>query len=211
MAGGFGAAQGGFPQQPGQPQQPGLVQAGQGGFGQGTSFSPPPGFQSPYANYGFDPGFQSYLDQRYQLGNQAQDLGQYSYDPTNQMFTLNGAFTYPGAPTSTMSLADMQNRYQNPYQPPTMPLNKPGMDINQIKEMYRGQPRPMQPQGPQRPFNPRPYPGQGNDMAIAPPYNPRPMPQMPQFGQRPQPQGPQQRGLGGLQIDKFKSRLDQSR
>jgi hypothetical protein len=102
-----------------------------------------PGFQSPYANYGFDPGFQSYLDQRYQLGNAAQDMGQYSYDPTNQMFTLNGAFTAPGTPTQTISLADMQNRYQHPYQPPTMPLNKPG--TNDFGNRFNPFNRPNQP------------------------------------------------------------------
>jgi hypothetical protein len=135
------------------PQQPGLVQAGQGGFGQGTPSSLPPGFQSPYANYGFDSGFQNYLDQRYMMGQSAQDMGQYSYDPTNKMFTLNGAYLSPGTPTPTMSLADMMNRYQNPYQPPTMPLNKPGT-FNPYNRP--GQPPPFPRFGgetPRRPFD----------------------------------------------------------
>lgn len=185
--GGIGAPAGPFPQQPQQPGQPGLVQAGQGGFGQSTPFSPPPGYQSSFADYGFDPGFQSYLDQRNYMGTQAQDLGQYSYDPTNQMFTLNGARTAPGTPTPTMSLADMQNRYQNPYQPP-MPINKPGT--------FNPFDRPGQVRPPNMPFyrnpNPRTYGAVNNNGVTA---------------QTPMPQPPQQRGLGGLQLNKFRNRL----
>jgi len=192
MSGGFGAPAGPFPQQPQQPGQPGLVQAGQGGFGQGTPFSPPPGYQSSFADYGFDPGFQSYLDQRNYMGTQAQDMGQYSYDPTNQMFTLNGAYLSPGTPTPTMSLADMQNRYQNPYQPP-MPINRPGKF-----NPYEGRPNVVQP-GPNVPQGPRP--GAIIDPRRPGGYNPRPQTQP--F------QGPQQRGLGGLQLNKFRNRLDQ--
>jgi hypothetical protein len=61
--------------------------------------------------------------------------------------------------------------------------------LETMNRMYQGQ-QPMQPQT--QPVNP---------------YNSRP--QMSQYGQQPQQFQNIQRGLGGLQIDKFKSRLGQ--
>jgi hypothetical protein len=178
------------------------------------------------------------------MGTQAQDLGQYSYDPTNQMFTLNGARTAPGTPTPTMSLADMQNRYQNPYQPP-MPINRPGKfnpslntvpyegpDPNQTVpmpppgtmahntylqtgrlptygEISRPIVEPARPRFSQQPFNPMNRPQQPTRPQM--PQSPQQrgaFPGMPMNPAQP-PQGPQQRGLGGLQIDKFRNRLGQ--
>lgn len=59
------------------------------------------------------------------------------------------------------------------------------------------QPQPMPPGGgypPMQPFTPRPYPGQGNDMAIAPPYNPNAG--IEQFQAQPQTYPPQIRNQG---------------
>jgi hypothetical protein len=186
-------------------QQPGRPIPPQGSKGNRPL---PEGYQSPFANYGFDPGLQSYLDQQMYRSYTDGGVG-FQYDPTNQTFTGGTrSGSYNPIPLSVMQQAAGGNRdVLNPYfqsrfpQPTTPPPTiKPGMDINQIKEMYRGQPRPMQPQGPQQPFNPRPYPGQGNDIAIAPPYNPN-------AGIEQVQARPQQRGLGALQTDKFRNKL----
>jgi hypothetical protein len=179
--------QGGFPQQPGQTQQPGLVQAGKGGFGQGTPFQMPlpEGYQSPYSNYGFDSGLQSYLDNQ-NLRSMTDAGTSFQYDPTNQTFTggtMSGR--YNPIPLNVMQEASggnygslspyFQSRYPQPTSP--VPTVKPGMDINQLKEMLAGLPQ-TQPQGPQQPQIPKPQP-----------FLPRPpgMPQFPQGPQRPMP------------------------
>jgi hypothetical protein len=98
------------------PQQP---------FGQQTSpgvsmNSRPEGYVSPYANYGFDPGFAQHLDNQYYL-NRGMDGGQWNYDPTNQMFTNVGGMRAPGSgPDPTMSLANMQRTYEIQNQLRTM-------------------------------------------------------------------------------------------
>ena len=170
-------------------QQPGLVQAGQGGFGQGTPFQRPlpEGYQSPYANYGFDSGFQSYLDNQY-LGSMSDAGVNYQYDPINQTFTGGTmAGRYNPIPLNVMQQAAGGNRdvlspyFQSKYPQPTgpAPTVKPGMP-----QMPR---QPMPGQGPQRPFNPRPFPGQGNDI--------RRGPMSPQIQQ---PVDPRRSGLGAL-------------
>lgn len=211
MSGGFGAPAGPFPQQPQQPGQPGLVQAGQGGFGQGTPFSPPPGFQSPYANYGFDPGFQSYLDNQY-LGSMTDAGVNYQYDPTNQTFT-GGTMTgrYSPIPLNVMQQAAggdrsvlapyFQSRF--PQQPGPVPTVKPGT-FNPFDRP--GQPPPFPRFGGNKMRDDRDDRKEDRYNSIGRPNVVQPGPNvMPQT----QPQGPQQRGLGGLQLNKFRNRLDQ--
>ena len=114
-----------------------------------------------------------YFQSRFQ---QTQPTPTFRTKPDQYAGTIYEGTGGPGAPPPQV---------QQPTTPP--PTVKPGMDINQIKEMYRGQPRPMQPQGPQRPFNPRPFPGQGNDI--------RRGPMSPQIQQ---PVDPRRSGLGAL-------------
>ena len=159
-----GTMPGQMPQQPGNPFQRPL----------------PPGYQSPYANYGFDSGFQSYLDNQY-LGSMTDAGVNYQYDPTNQTFTGG----------------TMGGRYS------PIPLNvmqqAAGGDRSVLAPYFQSR-FPQQP-GPVPQVQPRPGPFQ----AMKQRYQGQPQPQ-------PQPQTqPQniQRGLGGLQIDKFRSRLGQ--
>ncbi len=174
-----------------------------------------PGFQSPYANYGFDPGLQSYLDNQYRMSTM--DAGvNYQYDPTNQTFTggtMGG--TYNPIPLNVMQQAAGGNRdVLNSYYQPRFP-QQPGYIPPQVKP---GMPQMPQPMSPQMPF-PR-FGGNdrrdNRDDRNEGRYNPRPQtpqqrgafPGMPMNPAQP-PQGPQQRGLGGLQIDKFRNRLGQ--
>ena len=210
------------------PQQPGLTNSNPGGLfsnalnqtmpGVGTTYGLggqpypgqmppfqrplPEGFQSPYANYGFDSGFQNYLDQRYYNGL-GMDGGHLEYNPTNQTFTTVGGMKAPGSgPDLPSSLADVMYGYQHPLQPPTMPLNKPGT--------FNPFDRPGQPQV--MPQQPVPMPGQVRPPNMPFYRNPNPI----TYGavnnngvtaQTPMPQPPQQRGLGGLQLNKFRNRL----
>lgn len=167
----------GFPSpiQSQQPQQPGQVPV-QGGFGQqpakgGTlpSFTLPSHYQSPFANYGFDPGLQSYLDQQMYRSYTDGGVG-FQYDPTNQTFTggtMSG--TYNPIPLSVMQqAAGGNNSVLSPY----------------FQSKY------PQPTGPMPTVKPRPpviQPGPG--------VFPRPQPQ------------DSKRGLGGLQLNKFRNRL----
>jgi hypothetical protein len=253
-----GQQPGQVPQQPGQPQQPGLVQAGQGGFNPGTPFQRPlpPGYQSPYANYGFDSGFQSYLDNQY-LGSMTDAGVNYQYDPTNQTFT-GGTMTgrYNPIPLNVMQQAAGGDRsVLAPYFQSRFPQQPPMPDMkNMISELplysTNGEPSithlppPQQPNRPgqQMPFNRFNRPGQqmpfprfgGNAVRGNPnqggynPQQPRPIGFEGPIGNwerlnsnmMNQPTGTSadvaaqrgpnpQRGLGGLQIDKFKSRLGQ--
>lgn len=95
----------------------------------------PPGFQSPYANYGFDPGLQSYLDRQNYMSNNDAGVA-FQYDPTNQTFTggTRGG-TYNPIPLSVMQQAAGGNRdvlnpyFQSRFPQPTgpVPTIKPGM------------------------------------------------------------------------------------
>jgi len=215
------------PQQPGQmPQKP----------GQPFQMTLPDNYQSPFASYGFDPGLQSYLDQQMYRSYTDGGVG-YQYDPTNQTFTggtMSGR--YNPIPLNVMQQAAGGNRdvlspyFQSkfPQQPaPTVKpgpfvamLPQPGMNINQLKEMYRGQPQQSAIPGLQdalrgaflnvAPGSPTGYPTQP---VATPPVRPGPFEAMKQRYQgQPQPQTqPQniQRGLGGLQLNKFRNRLDQ--
>jgi hypothetical protein len=165
------------------PQQPGQVPV-QGGRGPLPPFALPSHYQSPYANYGFDPGLQSYLDQQMYRSYTDGGVG-FQYDPTNQTFTGGTrSGSYNPIPLSVMQQAAGGNRdVLNPYFQSRFP--QPTGPVPAVK-----------PQGPQQPFTPRPFPGQGNDIRRGPTS-----PQMPQ------PQGPQQRGLGALQTDKFRNKL----
>lgn len=134
---------------------------------------------------------------------QGMSRGQPSYGPTSQ--EAYNRFLATAKPAQGGSLPSYEQFVQNRSAP----------------RPFLGPQRPMQPQGPQQPFNPRPYPGQGNDMAVVTrPYNPNagiepvqvqpPRPTVIQPGPgvfpRPQPQD-SKRGLGGLQLDKFRRRL----
>ena len=193
--------------QPGQPQlqQPGQTPQGGGGFPQ----KPIPGV---YPGMGY-PAPQQISSMPAQGGVQLPNYGEAfgGQDPT-----------YGAAIHSAMNpqqvqaaIAEAKARQGIPQQP---------LQAVQSALQY-------QPQGPQLPFNPRPFPGQGNDMKdLMPfgtrdsfgnlpnfygrpqgpqlPFNPRPYPGMPMNPARP-PQGPQQRGLGGLQsfMNRFRNRL----
>jgi len=227
-----------MPQQPGQPipsaggkGQPSFPfqgqPPGQPSPGASANFRPE-GYVSPYANYGFDPGFSQYLDNRY-YNTRGMDGGQLNYDPTNQMFTTVGARRAPGSgPDPTTSLANMQRTYEIENQLRTMGPRPDtngmlsSMDIQNYtrnnpefmklqNELYSinnpGQPMPQFP--PQKPgtFNPFDRPGQPQPQTQ--PMNPQ-GPVRPYGGLTRQPQGPQQRGLGGLQtalMNKFRNRL----
>jgi hypothetical protein len=201
------------PQQPGQPQQP---------FGQQTTsggplpqFTLPSHYQSPFASYGFDPGLQSYLDQQMYRSYTDGGVG-YQYDPTNQTFTggtMGGR--YNPIPLNVMQQAAGGNRdvlspyFQSKYPQSRFPQS-PMPDIkNPIVELPRDpvtnrfynpndrqtpqQPMPGQVRPPNMPFyqnpNPRTYGAVNNNGVTAQtPANP-------------------QRGLGGLQLNKFRNRL----
>jgi hypothetical protein len=228
--GGIGASQGGFPQQSGQPQQPGFgQQPGQMPQKPGQPFQMPlpEGYQSPYANYGFDPGLQSYLDQQNYRSTFDAGVG-YQYDPTNQTFTggtMGG--TYNPIPLNVMQQAAGGNRdVLNPYfqsrfpQPTTPPPTvKPGMPQfprfgQQIQGMLRGQPSysPTSQEAYNR-FTATAKPVAGGSLPSYEQFvqninTPNPLgPQRPGTNVMPQPQPPQQRGLGGLQMNKFRNRL----
>jgi hypothetical protein len=115
----------------------------------------PEGYQSPYANYGFDPGLQSYLDQQNYRSNFDAGVG-YQYDPTNQTFTggtMSGR--YNPIPLNVMQQAAGGNRdvlspyFQSKYPQPTgpAPTVKPGT-FNPFNRP--GQPTPLPAQRPQR-------------------------------------------------------------
>lgn len=95
----------------------------------------PEHYQSPYANYGFDPALQSYLDQ--QNFRSATDAGvAFQYDPSNQTFTGGTmAGRYNPIPLSVMQQAAGGNRdalssyFQPRFPQPTgpVPTVKPGL------------------------------------------------------------------------------------
>jgi hypothetical protein len=190
-----------MPQQPGQPQVP--VQGGKGGVQQPTipaqggkgNMPLPEGYQSPYANYGFDPGLQSYLDQQNYRSTFDAGVG-YQYDPTNQTFTggtMSGR--YNPIPLSVMQQVAGGNRdVLSPYFQSKYPQQPISMPKNAIVELPRD---PVT----NRFYNP-------NDRQTQPQVMPQVQPMRPQMPQRPQvqPANPQ-RGLGGLQTDKFRRRL----
>ena len=160
-------AQGGkiMPQKPGVPMQPQVpAQGGKGPLprGVGDVFPTPPGggyppmqpqvpaqggkgnrplpanYQSPYANYGFDSGFQNYLDTRYNNGL-GMDGGHLEYNPTNQTFQTVGGMKAPGSgPDPTTSLANMQRTYEIQNQLSTMgpKPNANGMFSNMDMQNY---------------------------------------------------------------------------
>lgn len=234
--GGIGAPQGGFPQQSGQPQQPGFgqqpVQMPQKP-GQPFQMTLPDHYQSPYANYGFDPGLQSYLDQQNYRSTFDAGVG-YQYDPTNQTFTggtMSGR--YNPIPLSVMQQAAggnrdvlspyFQSKYpQQPQQPqmPRQPVPTPGMPTDKLRDILAGLPQtqpqvmPQQPvpmpgqvRPPNMPFYANPNPGTYGSVNNNGVTAQTPMPQRPGTNVMPQPQPPQQRGLGGLQMNKFRNRL----
>lgn len=204
----------GFGQQPGQvPQQPGQPQAG-------VAYNP------AYAQYQNPMP----LEQQQQL--QAQLPPMLGVGTTYGL----GGQPYPGQPIPGMFSDPMQpqydpqvlyanpsNKVQTPYGPEQMQMMQqkmqqpipfprfgsnatygnpnqggynPRPQMEDMKQRYQGQPQPSAPYS--RTAN---YEGTGGM------FNPNQGPMnRPQYGQQ-----PQQRGLGGLQIDKFKSRLDQSR
>jgi hypothetical protein len=208
-------------QMPQQPQQPGQVPQ-QGGDKAPPVMTLPDHYQSPFASYGFDPGLQSYLDQQMYRSYTDGGVG-FQYDPTNQTFTggtMGGR--YNPIPLNVMQEAAGGNRdVLNPYYQPKYPQQpgyippqvKPGMDINQLKEMFQGQPQTQ-------PMNPNQVYAGGNPNfdertgTYINPQKPVPMPGRriidpvrPGYGYGQQPQAPQQRGLGGLQLNKFRNRL----
>ena len=225
MSGGFGAPAGPFPQagntlqpgatifngvvtpntigpnglpvggtMPGQPQQPGQSQQGGLARGPSTPFTLPSHYQSPYANYGFDPALQSYLDRQNYMSNNDAGVA-FQYDPTNQTFTggTRGG-QYNPIPLSVMQQAAGGNRdVMAPYYQPRFP--QPTGTVPTVKP---GMPQfPIQPGPNVDPVRPGPF------QAMKQIYQGRPQPQT-----QTQPQNIQ-RGLGGLQIDKFRSRLGQ--
>jgi len=189
-----------FGQQPGFGQQP--VQMPQKP-GQPFQMTLPDHYQSPFASYGFDPGLQSYLDQQMYRYYTDGGVG-YQYDPTNQTFTGGTRMgQYNPIPLNVMQQAAggnsgvLQPYYQSRY--PGVSVNAPqGQSVRNpqspitpygpeqlafLQEKMQGQPtRPQMPQRPQTQL-----------------FNPMNRPQ--------QPQGPQQRGLGGLQLNKFRNKL----
>jgi hypothetical protein len=137
-----------MPQQPGQPQLNDPLNRG------GMPFQRPlpEGYQSPYANYGFDPKLQSYLDNSY-LGSMTDAGVGWNYDPTNQTFTggtMSGQ--YNPIPLSVMQGASngtgpgLNSYFQSRFPQPTgpAPTVKPGMP-----QFPQGP--VMDPQRPQRP------------------------------------------------------------
>ena len=109
------------------PSNTGLVPA-QGGKG---NMPLPSHYQSPYANYGFDPGLQSYLDQ--QNYRSSKDMGvAFQYDPTNQTFTGGTmAGRYNPIPLNVMQQVAGGNRdvlnpyFQSKFPQPTGPMPQP--------------------------------------------------------------------------------------
>jgi hypothetical protein len=117
------------------------------GSGLSPVYQPPPGqvppqggkgnrplpshYQSPYANYGFDPGLQSYLDQ--QNYGSSNDMGvAFQYDPTNQSFTGGTmAGNYNPIPLNVMQQVAGGNRdvlnpyFQSKFPQPTGPMPQP--------------------------------------------------------------------------------------
>ena len=225
------------PRQPGRPQQPGqnpLVNYSNPGQpmmpqmpqqpGQMPIFQRPlpEGFQSPYANYGFDPGLQSYLDNSY-LGSMTDGGVNWNYDPTNQTFTggtMGGS--YNPVPLSVMQQSAngtgpgltsyFQSRFPQPTSP--MPTVKPGT-FNPFDRP--GQPTPhIMPQPFRNPYDPSRWQvgadGQPIRPTILPPQPGRQQPGSPvvQPGPNVFPQQPQRgkadrglqpatsQGLGGL-------------
>jgi hypothetical protein len=170
----IGQAVGQVPQQPGNPFQMPL----------------PSHYQSPYANYGFDPALQSYLDRQNYMSNNDAGVA-FQYDPTNQTFTggtMGGQ--YNPIPLSVMQQAAGGNRdvmapyFQSRFPQPTGPV--PRVKPGPFEAMLPGATSPVRP---------------GPFQAMKQRYQGQPQPQT-------QPQNIQ-RGLGGLQIDKFRSRLGQ--
>lgn len=189
--------------QPPMPVMPTQQVPAQGGkapvpFGQQTSSGVsvnfrPEGYVSPYANYGFDPGFAQYLDNRY-YSTRGMDSGQWNYDPTNQMFTNVGAMRAPGSgPDPTMSLANMQRKYEIENQLRTMgpkPNDNGMLSTMDLQNYARNNPEYMRLQNelfsinnpgqtmPQIPYAKPEIPPQGGKGGVQP-QRPRPAPVMP--------------------------------
>jgi hypothetical protein len=169
----------------------------------------PDGYQSPYANYGFDSGLQSYLDNQY-IGS-ATDAGTaFKYDPTTQSFTgstMGGR--YNAIPLSVMQQTasgtgpGLASYYQSNFPTPSTPYF----------QSRSPQPVSIQPFNPyNRPGQPTPFPGFGGNITAGNPrrdgFNERPPVVQPGPNVGPQPR-PEQKGLGGLQQNKWASRLPQ--
>jgi len=194
--------QGGFPQFPGFPGFPGFPRFPRQGQTPTTpGFNPrplPEGYQSQYGNYGFDPQLQNYLDQQYVASTRDAGVG-FQYNPTNQTFTgatMGGM--YNPIPLNVMQQAAGGNRdVLNPYfqsrfpQQPGSPLTPgpntapPGQQVIGFRTPRQGQ--TLSDYNIYGPINPPVNPGMQPVAAVAQP--------------------PQQRGLGGLQVDKFRNRL----
>ena len=169
-------------------QQPGQVPV-QGGRGPLSPFTLPSHYQSPYANYGFDPGLQSYLDQNNYRSTFDAGVG-FQYDPTTQTFTggtMGGQ--YNPIPLNVMQQAAggnrdvlspyFQSRFPQPPQQPQMPQRDPRSAIQQVQGKLTGQPQQI-------------YSGLGTPI---PTYGQPPGPGFTQLiqnlQQQQQPQGPQ--------------------
>lgn len=108
----------------------------------------PSHYQSPYANYGFDPGLQSYLDQ--QNYGSSNDMGvAFQYDPTSQSFTGGTmAGRYNPIPLNVMQQVAGGNRdalnpyFQSKFPQPTGPMPQP----TRVAGLPRPQVLPAQPQ-----------------------------------------------------------------
>jgi hypothetical protein len=148
-------------QQPVQPTVP-----AQGGKG---NMPLPSHYQSPYANYGFDSGLQSYLDQ--QNYRSATDAGtSFQYDPATQTFTGGTmAGRYNPIPLSVMQQVAGGNRdVLNPYFQSNFP-QQPG----QVPAQVLPTPQVLPPQGG--------FPQRDLGYGIPPPrpqVMPRPVPQV---------------------------------
>jgi hypothetical protein len=157
----------------------------------------PDGYQSPYANYGFDSGLQNYLDNQFVRSTMDAGVG-WNYNPTNQTFTGGTmAGNYNPVPLNVMQqVAGGDQSALTPY----------------FQSRF-SQPVTTQPFNPyNRPGQPTPFPGFGGNTTVGNPrrdgFNDRPPVVQPGPNVGPQPR-PQQKGLGGLQQNKWASRLPQ--